>query len=83
MVSLATEKRYALNEWKRRVGCKDCGLHPPDRVGAARLVFHHDGEGKRYNVANVGTRTWDQIVDEMAICDVLCYSCHSIRHLGN
>lgn len=79
MISLATEKREALNEWKRRVGCADCGTRPERRRNIA-LVFHHNGEGKRHDVGSIGTRSWDRIVDEMAICDVLCYSCHTLRH---
>lgn len=70
----------ALHAWKRRVGCADCGVRPERRIHIA-LVFHHDGEGKTFNVGALTNRPWNQIIDEMAICDVLCYSCHQYRHI--
>jgi len=77
-----------INFWiaKRRVRlmrlhggqCAQCG---EDRLWL--LTFHHrDPDQKEYNLSSGGMRrlSWDKIIAEANKCDLLCPTCHRIRH---
>lgn len=73
----AREKRDACNEWKLRVGCKRCDT----RKG--RLVFHHPASPlTRRGIADLCSGSWNALVDEIAVCEVLCDLCHMGGHHG-
>jgi hypothetical protein len=60
--------------------CEDCG-RPADHNGKiVCLDFHHrDPDTKLFGVARANV-TWSKMLDEIAKCDILCRSCHKLRH---
>ncbi len=63
------------------MACQNCGFrdHP------AALEFHHrDPSQKRFNLANAfqspSQFSWDEILAEIAKCDLICSNCHRIEH---
>lgn len=54
--------------------CTDCGY---DRALCA-LQFHHIGFDKTLNIS--ATMSWEGIVNELHLCELLCANCHAIRH---
>ncbi len=68
-------KRLAI--LRERVGtiCADCGEDRP-----AALEYHHkDGSGRG---RALGSMTWKQFNKEFPTLQVLCGTCHNIRHRG-
>lgn len=62
---------------KQTLGCKDCG------ATERRLDFdHRDGEVKLFDIASSERRSWEELLAEIAKCDVRCSSCHTARHQG-
>ena len=58
--------------------CLDCGkLYPP-----AAMQFHHrDPATKSFHLSGAGLlKSWEEIVVELAKCDLLCANCHMVRH---
>ena len=65
--------RYLLGYFRTHP-CADCGETDP-----IVLEFDHLGE-KRFEVTNqFASRNWQEILDEMAKCDVVCANCHRRR----
>lgn len=61
---------------KQTAGCLDCGRCD------GTLHFDHRGDSTReFHLADFKGRTWLELVDELAKCDVRCGSCHARRHL--
>ena len=73
----AYERVEKLNAIKLASGCVDCGYnkHP------VALDFDHLPEfEKSFNVsAKVRRAPWDQILAEVAKCEVVCSNCHRVR----
>lgn len=74
--------RSALTERVRRlknVPCADCG----GTFDPVCMDFdHRPGAGKLFDLASVTTgrrHTWDEILAEVAKCDIICSNCHRIR----
>lgn len=68
-------RRSLLNEWKA-VPCQDCGHRYPPYV----MDFDHVRGEKRFNIgSNLLTPTIDELLDELAKCDVVCSNCHRER----
>ena len=77
---LRFEKSIALDAWKMRVGCKRCKRYGP----ASRLLFHHpDYEAFGFRIGESLHKSWDALVDEITICEVVCYGCHNRGHHAN
>jgi len=69
-----TRKWY--KEYKQTLFCVQCGF---DDYRA--LVFHHrDPSTKSFTVSNHTNRSRENLLNEIAKCDVLCANCHSIVH---
>ena len=58
-------------------GCIRCGYKDNMR----KLLFHHvDPSTKKYNIANLWSRTIKQHKEELDKCVVLCFKCHAAVH---
>jgi hypothetical protein len=67
--------RDKLNELKS-LPCADCGGTFPPYV----MDFDHLGDAvKRFNVSATHRYGWEEILREMAKCELVCANCHRIR----
>lgn len=65
-----------INEIKANTPCADCGkyYHP------VAMDFDHIGTNKTQDVSRiVRTGTWEDVVAEMAKCELVCSNCHRVR----
>lgn len=73
------EIRQWFVEYKQTLACADCGV-ADHRV----LEFHHRDkstkEGKISDWVTKGIKSKENILVEIAKCDVLCANCHRILH---
>jgi hypothetical protein len=70
------EVRRLVNAMKLVAGCKDCGTRAPD----AKLQFDHlPGHLKVAGIANMVFRPLDELIAEIAKCEVVCFKCHLAR----
>jgi hypothetical protein len=69
------KRREMLNQIKMEAGCCDCGYneHP------AALHFDHVLGVKNFNISMDPKRKWQDILEEIAKCEIVCANCHSIR----
>ncbi len=68
--------RQNLAAYKLDQGCAICGYkgHPD------ALHFDHlPGSDKKYNVGDMATRNWSEVLAEIEKCQVLCANCHAIE----
>jgi hypothetical protein len=65
--------------------CMRCGFKPKEPADFSALDFHHrDRHQKRFTLGiSARTRSWDDIIDEMAKCDLVCANCHRAIHWGS
>ena len=64
-----------LREYKESTPCKDCGKKFP----AVCMDFDHLSD-KKYNISTMrGDHSRENIVAEMAKCELVCANCHRIR----
>lgn len=72
-------RRTKINEIKLRTGCAHCGYnkHP------SALQFNHIKGTKNFNISQDPKRKWEDILSEIAKCEVLCANCHSIYSVEN
>jgi hypothetical protein len=57
--------------------CEDCGYSK----SVAALEFHHrDPRIKNFGLGNFNG-SWDRLLKEAAKCDLLCATCHRLRHV--
>lgn len=69
-------KRDAIDALKLKRGCTDCGY----RGHAAALEFDHlPGHVKRFNISEKMGRSIEELLIEIAKCEVVCANCHRIR----
>jgi len=70
-------RREFLQNHKMERGCTDCGY----REHPEALQFDHlPGTVKLFEPSNMRTKgTWQQMLDEVAKCEVVCANCHAIR----
>ncbi len=71
------QKRKAkINKKVRELGgnkCKSCGYNKC----SAALEFHHrDPKTKKFQLSTAYRRPWEDVLDEVAKCDLLCSNCH-------
>lgn len=75
----ALKHRY--REFKETLECSMCGLSGKDNAWA--LDFHHiDRENKTTSVSHLvsGGYGWERIMEEVALCEVICANCHRKEH---
>lgn len=69
------KRRAKLAEIKN-VPCVDCGGKFPHYV----MDFDHGDEEKLFKIASdLNNVSWDEILAEIAKCDIICSNCHRIR----
>lgn len=70
-------KTAKLQAYKLAHGCADCGYSK----WAGALDFDHLPEfTKSFAIGqNTGSKTWEQLVVEIAKCEVVCANCHRER----
>jgi hypothetical protein len=75
-------RRLLKAAWARslKVGkpCVDCGLECTEANYPAFDWDHRPGEVKEFTVANIHLHGRDDIVAEIAKCDLRCKNCHAI-----
>lgn len=68
--------REFIRELKSNTPCTDCGRNFHYCV----MDFdHRPGVEKVEEVSGMGSRTWKQVKEEIAKCDVVCSNCHRVR----
>ena len=75
----ALKQRY--RDFKQTLECSMCGLSGKDNAWA--LDFHHiDRENKTTSVSHLvsGGYGWERIMEEVALCEVICANCHRKEH---
>lgn len=55
--------------------CTDCG----GTFDPVCMDFDHIGTDKRYNVAKMLSASVQQVLDEIAKCELVCANCHRLR----
>lgn len=70
------KKREFIRDAKKKP-CTDCGVQYPYYV----MQFDHVSGVKKFNFssAHVDFKRFDQIIDEIAKCEVVCSNCHAAR----
>ena len=69
-----------LADYKSRISCMDCG-----EVFPACLHFHHRNASEKRFTISAAIRMCvcvEEILIEIAKCDVVCANCHTKRHYG-
>ena len=62
--------------------CEHCGIEY-DGNNATIFDFHHlDPDEKEFKPAALMSRHWDNIIEELDKCILLCSNCHRIEHHG-
>jgi hypothetical protein len=52
--------------------------------GEHDLHFHHEDMGtKRFSIGNSWGKNWNDVIEEMLKCQLLCFSCHMKLHHPN
>lgn len=73
------QRRSEIRSWvaaQKSVPCADCG----GRFPSVCMDLDHVRGEKRFNVAQgVYDRTFSEVVEEVAKCDVVCANCHRVR----
>ena len=77
---IAARIRLILLEAKGRP-CADCDIQYPPCV----MEFDHVHGEKKFKlaVASCGRRSFKQVEEEIAKCNVVCANCHRLRHNDN
>jgi len=76
MQERAALNRARIDAIKLESGCVDCGYC----AHAVALQFDHVRGEKSFNIGNKAqSGRWEDIVEEMTKCDIVCANCHMIR----
>lgn len=71
------ERVEFLTSYKLERGCMDCGY---DEYACALEFDHRPGEIKLFMPHTLKVLgSWQQMLDEIAKCDVVCSNCHRVR----
>lgn len=79
VANLRTKRRMMLI---KQLGgkCQRCGYN---RCFAALELHHRDKKTKSFKIdRSAMTRPWEQILEEVKKCDLLCSNCHREEHFG-
>lgn len=68
------KKRLLINSIKN-MPCVDCGKVK----NLTEMTFDHVRGKKSFNIANGCKKSWDELLRELKICDLVCRSCHNVR----
>lgn len=68
----------ALGELGKKYACEQCGYAEHKRV----LDFHHVKPGKSNKLSDMITASYDRILKEVSLCQVLCANCHRLAHMN-
>jgi hypothetical protein len=73
------KRKQRLRDLKAELKCTRCGFGHP-----AALEFHHrDPTQKNFQISRKAwSSKWENVLAEVALCDVLCSNCHRIEHDG-
>jgi len=79
--NLRKERKKFIDNYKLSRGCVVCGYNKC----AEALDFHHlDNETKLFRIARgLGSNSFENILEEINKCDVLCSNCHRELHVTN
>ncbi len=71
------ELTHQFCEYKKTLSCVKCGM-----TDYRCLDFHHNTGVKNYNVSEMPWRgiSFENILKEINLCEVLCANCHRIEH---
>tara|TARA_Y100000310_G_scaffold313567_1_gene362054 strand:+ start:897 stop:1304 length:408 start_codon:yes stop_codon:yes gene_type:complete len=70
------EHNLRIREIKEASPCVDCGVSYPSCV----MQFDHmPGTVKRFNLADMGDRSWTTVLAEIRKCEIVCANCHAVR----
>ena len=75
--SRASKKRKLIQQVKQDAICVDCGEDYPYWI----MEFDHLGD-KSFNIGStkeLGDKTYEQLIAEIAKCDIVCSNCHKNR----
>ena len=69
--------RDYISQYKEFRGCMDCGQKYPSYV---LDLDHRDPNEKKFTPSRLAkNNSWQQMIDELKKCDVVCANCHRIR----
>jgi Zn finger protein HypA/HybF involved in hydrogenase expression len=70
------ERMQKFREYKKTLKCNRCGY---DDYRA--LQFHHTDDNKEGTPSVIARyKSWDNVMEELNKCEVLCANCHQIEH---
>lgn len=75
---IASQKKYKYIEQFKMVPCMDCGqsfFNNPEVMD----FDHRNPTKKRFNLSGGNWRSYKEIDEEIAKCDIVCSNCHRIR----
>lgn len=73
-----SENQEKNKQYKSEIGCKYCPENDP-----VALDFHHKSGDKEYIISSkMSSLRWEQLLKEIAKCDVVCSNCHRKLHAG-
>lgn len=81
MTELRRERYERIQEYKTHKGCKVCG----ETRHWVLDLHHRDEDTKEYTISNMLRKnmSWENILEELEKCDVLCANCHRDWHYKN
>ena len=59
--------------------CADCGFYCDDITHVCFAWDHIEPQHKAFNLSKAHRYTWQEIIDEIAKCELVCHNCHAIR----
>ena len=70
------ERQEFLVAYKLEKGCVDCGYNAHSEA----LDFDHlPGTEKKFTLAQNHCNSWENLLEEIAKCEVVCSNCHRVR----
>ncbi len=75
------KQQAIVRQWKLDKGsCMDCGLTIDERTVICIDCDHRDPSQKSFTISyEIGRKSTEQIIEELAKCDAICRNCHALR----
>ena len=75
--AIRQSRKILIDQMKLQSGCTDCGYN----LHAVALDFDHlPGCIKKFNISqSIVNHSWENILVEIAKCQIVCSNCHRIR----
>lgn len=71
-------RQAIVDQIKAESGCMDCGLHP--EYSQVLEFDHRPDEDKKFHISDrMATGTLEELMAEIAKCDIVCANCHRVR----